>query len=94
VNFSNVTQITKDIVGIGGRALLSIYNDSPPLLITSVFPEYNLLPWKFATIPRNFWSNVANQRKFFDWASEQLGIKEHTDWYKIRIKVDNKMFKV
>jgi hypothetical protein len=52
-----------------------------------VFPEYKLLPWQFDVCPNNFRGEVENQRKFFDWAAQQLGIKAHTDWYKIVTKV-------
>jgi hypothetical protein len=52
-----------------------------------VFPEYNLLPWKFAICNHNFWDKVANQRKFFDWAGKELGVKEYTDWYNVLAKV-------
>jgi hypothetical protein len=53
----------------------------------SVFPEYNLLPWKFAVCPSNFWNKTENQRKFMSWAAEQLNIKEPSDWYSISLKV-------
>jgi hypothetical protein len=76
-------------MSIGGTSLLHYYNNSPYLLITSIFPEYNLLPWKFTVAPNNFWSNIDNQRKFMNWAGEQLKIKEPSDWYKITAKVRN-----
>jgi hypothetical protein len=32
---------------------------------------------------------MENQRKFMNWAAEQLGIKEPSDWYKTTVKVTN-----
>jgi hypothetical protein len=82
--FSNL----KDIIRIGGGTLLyTYYKNSPSLLINTIYPEYHLLPWKFTVNPNNFWNNIENQRKFFDWAALQLGIKNYTDWYKILVKV-------
>jgi hypothetical protein len=52
-----------------------------------IYPDYNWLPWKFSTLPLKFWSDVKNQRKFLDWASTQLNIKDMSDWYKITKKV-------
>jgi hypothetical protein len=45
------------------------------------------MPWKFDVCPDNFWKYIENQRKFMDWAAQQLNIKEPSDWYKITFKV-------
>jgi hypothetical protein len=52
-----------------------------------LFPEYNLLPWKFAKCAQHFWRKAENQRKFMEWAAQQLNIKEPSDWYSIGQKV-------
>jgi hypothetical protein len=72
---------------IGGLTLLSKYNYSPSALITSIFHEHELLPWKFTRSSLNFWNKVENQRNFMNWASQQLGIKEPSDWYTVTKKV-------
>jgi hypothetical protein len=78
----------KDIDDIGGKSLLSnYYRGSPALLVTSIFPEYQLLPWKFDICPKNFWNKMENQREFMNWAAQQLNIKEPSDWYKVSQKV-------
>jgi hypothetical protein len=82
--------IYKDFEKIGGNSLLLYYyKGSPSLLITSLFPEYQLLPWKFAVSTHHFWGKVENQRKYLDWAAEQLNVKEPSDWYKLGAKVVN-----
>jgi hypothetical protein len=57
-----------------------------------VYPEYNWLPWKFVSCPKNFWHNVKNQRNFMDWASTQLNVKDMNDWYKVTKKVRNQFY--
>jgi hypothetical protein len=83
---------SKDIANVGGESLLRKYNNSPFLLLTTIFPELQLLPWKFASTPKNFWSNLDNQRKFMNWAAQQLNIKEPSDWYNVTKKVNYKTF--
>jgi hypothetical protein len=56
-------------------------------MLSAVYPEYNWLPWKFDRLPRNFWNEIANHRKFLDWAANELEIKEFSDWYKIIAQV-------
>jgi hypothetical protein len=52
-----------------------------------VFPTYEWLPWKFASIPKNYWDDVNNQIKFINWAGKELKIKEMSDWYNVSYKV-------
>jgi hypothetical protein len=63
------------------------YNDSPSLLLSNVYPEYEWLPWRFVNGPKNFWNDVNNSKKFLDWAGKQLGVKEINDWHRVSTKV-------
>jgi hypothetical protein len=49
-----------------------------------VYPDYNWLPWKFSKCPNKFWDDVKNQRKFMDWAAEQLNVNKMTDWQNVK----------
>ena len=40
----------------------------------------------FNQVPKNFWLNIENQRKYFDWLSNQLNFKSIEDWYKLKKK--------
>jgi hypothetical protein len=82
----------KQFVDIGGSRLLRKFNKSPYLLLSNVFPEYEWLPWKFDNCPRNYWDDVKNQKKFMDWAAEQLNIQEMGDWYKVTKRVTKYMY--
>jgi hypothetical protein len=58
-------------------------------LLSSAYPEHEWLPWKFhRRLPTGFWGDAVNQRKFVTWASDQLQIKEMSDWYKVSSKVN------
>ena len=69
---------------IGG--LLEHYDGSHIKLITSHF-TYNWLPWKFNSVPSNYWTLEENVKKYMNWLSEQLNIKTMEDWYKVSSKV-------
>jgi hypothetical protein len=51
----------------------------------SIYPEHKWEIWKFPTVPRDYWSNLANQREYFDWLSRKLGIKNYEDWYNVTV---------
>ncbi len=77
----------KNFAQIGCRGVLSQFNGSPYLLISSVYPEYEWLPWKFNQIPKGFWNDMKNQRNFMDWAGKQLNYIIREDWYKTTAEV-------
>ena len=56
-------------------------------MLKGVYPEYDWLPWKFIKAPDGFWADKKNQRIFIQWVSQQLNIKEMSDWYKVSRKV-------
>jgi hypothetical protein len=77
------------LLSIGGDSILHKYNCSPALLLSTVYSEYEWLPWKFDISPQNYWGNVNNRKKFMEWAAQQLNIKDMADWYKVSQKVPN-----
>src|SRR5688572_8388298 len=55
--------VSTDIIAKNsGIRLLDLHNGSPFELITSSFPEHEWKPWKFANVPRGFWSDPINQK--------------------------------
>ena len=38
----------------GGRKILSLYNDSPIKLLTTIYPDFNWELWKFSRVPKNY----------------------------------------
>jgi hypothetical protein len=72
----------KDLRDIGGSPHVDL-----PNLLSSVYPDNDWLPWRFSTCPESYWDNKKNQRKFMDWAANELKIKNKEDWYKVTTKV-------
>ena len=63
------------------RAPLPIENEN-------VSNEQQTLPWtQESRVPRNFWNDVGNQKKFLDWSYNQLKLKQMTDWYHVNYEV-------
>jgi hypothetical protein len=56
-------------------------------MLSTLYPEYDWLPWKFAQSPKKFWDDISNQKRFLEWAGNQLGVKQYSDWYKVTPKV-------
>jgi hypothetical protein len=72
---------------LGGKGLLNHYNGSPSLLISTAYPDYEWLPWKFTVAPMGYWENPENHRKFLHWAGKLLGVKDMSGWYKVTQEV-------
>eukprot|EP01114_Cavostelium_apophysatum_P015052 TRINITY_DN4029_c1_g1_i1.p1 TRINITY_DN4029_c1_g1~~TRINITY_DN4029_c1_g1_i1.p1 ORF type:complete len:534 (-),score=127.16 TRINITY_DN4029_c1_g1_i1:1284-2885(-) len=72
-----------DIADRGGRQILKIYNDSRIQMMKAIYPEH---PWdeKKFEMKQSTWTDVKNQRIFFDWLAQKLNVKEWQDWYQIR----------
>ena len=58
---------TKDIFNNNGRGLLKYYNLSCIKLVTSMYPDYNWIVWKFNFVTNNYWQNKENQKKYIEW---------------------------
>eukprot|EP01121_Diplochlamys_sp_Union-15-3_P002651 TRINITY_DN12375_c0_g1_i1.p1 TRINITY_DN12375_c0_g1~~TRINITY_DN12375_c0_g1_i1.p1 ORF type:complete len:296 (+),score=41.07 TRINITY_DN12375_c0_g1_i1:62-889(+) len=39
--------------------------------------------WKFSKIPKGFWQDVDNQKKFFLWLGKKLNYQRYEDWYNL-----------
>ena len=50
-----------------GGSLLNYYNDSIQLLLKENFNQYDWLEWKFDKVPRNFWKNKNNHKRYLQW---------------------------
>jgi hypothetical protein len=78
----------KDIINVGGVGLLqSKYNHSPSKMLSTVYSEYEWLPWKFILCPKGYWDDMKNQRNFLQYAAKELKVKEFSDWYRVTQQV-------
>lgn len=69
-----------------GRGFLDYYQDSPSAAVIEYLPEYSGKEWLFDLVPRNFWENPDNRRRYMQWLGGQLGFQKPEDWYKITYK--------
>ena len=68
----------------GGRGLLMQHNGSLIRALLAVFPERKWQCWKYGMVPVGFWQNLRNQRAYFDWLAEQLGLEDFEGWYSVK----------
>ena len=68
-----------------GNTILKYYNYSPYALMTTIYPDYEWLPWKFLHAPTKYWNYIENQRKYMNWLGKQLNVNKYEDWYKISV---------
>ena len=81
---------SQEINNLGGERLLANkYNSSLFNFVSAMYPDQEWLPWQFASLPIDFWSNVNNQIKFINWAEKELKIKEKNDWFNVTTEVTN-----
>jgi hypothetical protein len=52
-------------------------------LLKSTYPDHKWEEWRFETASRNFWSDLANQKRFLDSIKPVLKINTNEDWYKV-----------
>ncbi len=77
----------KDILNLGGRGLLETYDNSFSRLISSIYPKYDWLPFRFPKVSQNYWDDINNQKKFLEWLKIELKIVEMEDWYNVGTEV-------
>jgi hypothetical protein len=66
-----------------GFRLLVKFSDSPSRAIMAAFPEYGLLPWKFAKSQSNYWQDKENRLQFFEWLKKELKLPGMEGWYSV-----------
>lgn len=66
-----------------GGTFMNHFTGSILGMLKHIYPDFQFLPWKFNQAPRNFWSNMENQKKYFHWLEQQLNITKEEDWYKV-----------
>jgi hypothetical protein len=67
----------------GSGILSKYYKNSSILFLKSIYPEYDWLEWLFTKTTNNFWKNKENRKKYAEWLSKILEIKETHNWYSI-----------
>ncbi len=64
------------------KAHLSSLSRFPlPQLVQELFPDQEVLPWKFRRTPPGFWENQENRKRYYDWLRPRLNFSTAEDWY-------------
>ncbi len=69
----------KDFTDNGGGSLLSKFNSSPSLVVTSIFSDFAYLPWFFKSRPKNFFEIPRNRLNYIKWLIETVGVKSEAE---------------
>eukprot|EP00026_Physarum_polycephalum_P001669 Phypoly_transcript_01671.p1 GENE.Phypoly_transcript_01671~~Phypoly_transcript_01671.p1 ORF type:complete len:1064 (+),score=159.93 Phypoly_transcript_01671:260-3193(+) len=64
---------TDEIREMGGKFILAYHNGAFVTSLSHAFPELELPPTKFNTVPRNFWAVQKNRRDFLDEFARSKG---------------------
>ncbi len=67
----------------GGTSLLNRYEGSLLKTLQSLYPDYEWYPWLFAKIPKTYWSDVKNVKKYIEWLAIKLGMEKLDEWYNV-----------
>jgi hypothetical protein len=54
--------------------------------LVAIYPEYNWNIWNFMKVPRGYWDDILNQKKFLDMVAKEHSIHAPEDWYKLSSK--------
>ena len=68
--------------------LFNKYGKSTTSFLTQMYPEYDWLPWKFVRCPNSYWEDINNQKKFINWAANELGVQSMSEWYNVSTQVN------
>jgi hypothetical protein len=60
--------------------------------MSTVYPDYQWIPWKFKQTPKFFWHNTENCEKFIEWSEPFLNIKHKDDWQYVTHAVCEMLF--
>lgn len=63
--------------------LRRLYRGPLAKILMETYPQHLWLEWKFATVPKSFWTKLGNQQKFLEWLKEHLNINSMEDWYNV-----------
>jgi hypothetical protein len=82
---STVTR--EDVYKYGGQKILQYYGNSLYKALVHCYPNSEIYPWTFdENVPKGFWGNTANHRKFYDWLYTKLKLQSMDDWYKVTVE--------
>lgn len=74
----------KDFIAKGGASVLNHYGGSVAKAVMNVLKdEHQWIPWKFRTIPKNYWKEKQHVNNYFDWLGKEMNIINPKEWSNI-----------
>lgn len=70
-----------------GSGMLAQFGNSPIEAVRNVYPEYELLIWKFDRCPNGFWRDEDNVRVYLEWLGKKKKYSSPKQWYKISSRI-------
>jgi hypothetical protein len=56
------------------------FQHHPSNILMQVYPEVEWQPWRFDSIPKNYWNQLEHQTKYMEWLGDYLGIDTSSQW--------------
>ena len=56
-------------------------------IVSTVYPQYKWLPWRFSNKKKSFWLDSENWKWFMQFAAKELNLNEMNDWYNVTSEV-------
>ncbi len=70
----------KDLLNNFGGGLLSNYYESSPIkLLSTIYSDFNFLPWLFTACPRSFFQSRNNRNNYLEWLINKVKIKSQME---------------
>lgn len=71
--------------------MLTYYGRSLYNALSYLYPHHTWLPWKFRHLPRDWSSDLDNQRSYLEWARGELKLSNLAGWYSVKASVFRKV---
>ena len=74
---------TVDFLRLGGRGILSHYNNSIYQMLINIYPDYNWVPWNFNSITVSILRNPETIKLVMEHISKKIKIQSNDEWYRV-----------
>jgi hypothetical protein len=61
------------------------YGDSMLKALKAMHPTHKWLEWRLGHVSDGFWDSADNQREYFTWLGERIGVNKVEDWYDVDV---------
>jgi len=75
--------MVKKHLGSTGGSNLHVIHGTLVNILRFALPEFEWLEWKFSRVPRKYWQELNNRKKYLRWLGNELGFQNPEDWYRI-----------